>query len=137
MSAINGDRTGNNWGGGTGGWNDNTRNAYPDTIEVDFPTTENISQINVFTLQNNWKTAGEPDTTTPATGEGILDFIVQYRNSTDTGWITVPGGNVTGNANAERVFTFSTVATTKIRVVVNNSRNNWSRVVELEALGCP
>jgi hypothetical protein len=36
-----------------------------------------------------------------------------------------------------RTFTFTSISTTKIRVVVNNARNNWSRVVELEAMGCP
>jgi hypothetical protein len=48
----------------------------------------------------------------------------------------VPGGSVTGNDKAMRVFTFSTIATSKIRVVVTASRNNWTRVVEVEAFGC-
>jgi uncharacterized repeat protein (TIGR01451 family) len=141
-SAINGDRTGAAWGSSTGGWNDGTRNAYPDIFEVDFPVTESIGQINVFTLQNNWTTAGEPTLASPATGEGILDFIVQYCSvgcgtATPT-WSTVPGGNVTGNDKAWRAFSFPAVATSKIRVVVNNSRNNWSRIVEVEALrSCP
>jgi len=134
-SAINGDRTGNNWGNNTGGWNDGTRGVYPDSLEVDFPTSEVIDKINVITLQNNWTTAGEPDLTTPATGEGILDFDVQYWNG--TAWVTVPGGSVTGNDKAWRQFLFTAVTTTKIRVVVNNSRNNYSRIVELEAYGCP
>jgi len=134
-SAINGDRTGNNWGNGTGGWNDGTRGVYPDSLEVDFPASKAIDEISVFTLQNNWTTAGQPDLTTPATGEGILDFDVQYWNG--SAWVTVPNGSVTGNDKAWRQFTFSAVTTTKIRVVVNNSRNNYSRIVELEAYGCP
>jgi extracellular elastinolytic metalloproteinase len=140
LAAINGDRTGAAWGTSSGGWNDNTRNAYPDVLEVDFPATKTINRINVFTLQNNWTTAGEPTLASPATGEGILDFVVQYCSAncgtaTPT-WTTVTGGNVTGNDKAMRVFTFTPVATSKIRVVVNNSRNNWSRIVEMEALGC-
>ena len=134
-SAINGDRTGNNWGNSTGGWNDGTRGVFPDSLEVDFPTSEVIDRINVFTLQNNWTTAGEPNLTTPATGEGILDFDVQYWNG--TAWVTVPGGSVTGNDKAWRQFLFTAVTTTKIRVAVNNSRNNYSRIVEVEAFGCP
>jgi len=140
LSAIDGDRTGASWGTSIGGWNDNTRNAYPDIFEVDFPVTESIGQINVFTLQNNWTTAGEPTLASPATGEGILDFIVQYcSDDCDTipVWTTIPGGNVTGNDKAWRLFSFPAVTTSKIRVVVNNSRNNWSRIVELEAYGCP
>lgn len=140
LSAINGDRTGATWGSSSGGWNDATRNAYQDILEVDFPVSETIDEINVYTLQNNWTTAGEPTLTSPATGEGILDFIVQYCSAnctTSPVWTTVPGGNVTGNDKAWRQFTFTPVATTKIRVVVNNSRNNWSRIVEVEAYGCP
>ena len=139
-SAINGDRKGNTWGQGTGGWNDGTRGAYPDTLEVDLMGSRVIDEINVITLQNNWTTAGEPDLSTPATGEGILDFTVQYFDPETMQWVAIPGcpamGNcVTGNNNAWRQFTFAPNTTTKIRVVVNNSRNNWSRIVELEAVG--
>jgi hypothetical protein len=142
VSAINGDRTGNNWGTSTGGWNDGTRGVYPDMLEVDFPVSQSINEIDVVTLQNNWKTAGPPDLTTPATGEGILDFEVQYWNDTASAWVAIPGcpasGNcVTNNDKAVRQFTFAALVTTKIRVVVNNARNNYSRIVELEAYGCP
>jgi carboxypeptidase family protein len=138
LSAINGDRTGATWGTSAGGWNDGTRNAYPDIFEVQFPVTESINEINVFTLQNNWTTAGQPTLDSPATGEGILDFVVQYfQGPPNSVWVTIPNGNVTGNDKAWRRFTFPAVTTTKIRVVVNNSRNNWSRIVEVEAIGCP
>jgi len=132
-SAINGDRTGNGWGTGTGGWNDGTRGLFPDSLEIDFASAKAIDEINVFTLQNNWTTAGQPTLTTPATGEGILDFDVQYWNG--SAWVTVPSGSVTGNDKAWRQFLFSAITTTKIRVVVNNSRNNYSRIVEVEAFG--
>jgi hypothetical protein len=132
-SALLGDRTGHNWGS-NGGWNDGTRGAFPDTLEVDFPGSKSIDEIDVITLQNNWTTAGQPDLTTPATGEGILDFDVQYWNGSI--WVTVTNGSVTGNDKAWRQFSFTAVTTTKIRVVVNNSRNNWSRIVGLEAYGC-
>jgi len=132
---IDGDRTGANWGNGSGGWNDGTRGAFPDSMEVDFPASEVIDQVNVFTLQNNWTTAGQPNLATSASGEGLLDFDVQYWDGSS--WVNVPGGSVTGNDKAWRQFLFTAVTTTKIRVVVNNSRNNYSRIVELEAFGCP
>jgi hypothetical protein len=132
-SALTGDRTGHNWGN-SGGWNDGTRGAFPDTLEVDFSTAKLIDEIDVITLQNNWTTAGQPDLTTPATGEGILDFDVQYWDGAN--WVTVPSGSVTGNDKAWRQFGFPAVTTMKIRVVVNNSRNNYSRIVGLEAYGC-
>ncbi len=131
--AINGDRVGNNWGTPNGGWNDGSRSAYPDVFEVSFASAKLIDEINVVTLQNNWHNAGEPTLLSSATGEGIIDFDVQYWNGQQ--WVTIPGGNITGNDKAWRQFMFAGVTTTKIRIVVNNSRNNWSRLVEVEAVG--
>ena len=131
--AINGDRTGNNWGSAGGGWADGTRGTYPDSLEVDFSGAKTINEIRVYTLQNNWKTAGEPTALTSATGEGLLDFSVQTWNG--TAWVTQ--GSVTGNDKAMRVFTFPDVTTTKIQVVVTAARTNYSRIVEVEAFGCP
>ncbi len=65
---------------------------------------------------------------------GILDFDVQFFDGTN--WVTVPGGKVKGNDKAMRVFTFNSITTTKIRVVVNNGRAHFSRIVEVEAFGC-
>jgi hypothetical protein len=76
----------------------------------------------------------EPTATTTANGEGLLDFEVQTWNG--SAWVTVPGGSVTGNTLAMRVFTFSDIATDKIRVLVHNARNNYSRIVEVEAFSC-
>jgi PKD repeat protein len=134
-AAINGDRNGANWGTATGGWNDGTRALYPDTLEVNFDgPAKAITEIRVYTLQNNWKNnPGEPNENTSCSGEGILDFDVQTWNG--TAWVTVPGGSVTGNDRAMRIFTFPAITTTKFRVLVNNSRNNFSRIVELEAYG--
>jgi len=133
-ATINGDRTGNTWGTTNGGWNDGTRGLYPDDLEVTFNVAKAISEIRVFTLQNNWNNnPGEPTAATLCTGEGILDFEVQTWNG--TAWVTVPSGSVTGNDRAMRVVTFSPITTTKIRVRVTNSRNNWTRIVEVEAFG--
>jgi hypothetical protein len=132
-ATINGDRIGNTWGTVNGGWNDGTRAAYPDDLEIAFSAARNISEIRVFTLQNGWSLAGEPTETTLCSGEGILDFEVQYWNG--TAWVTVSSGAVTGNDRAMRVFTFPAISTTKIRVHVTNARNNWTRIVEVEAFG--
>jgi len=136
-AANNGDRNGAGWGTVNGGWNDGTRGTYPDSLEVAFSgAAKAITEIRVYTLQNNWSSnPGEPTASTSCSGEGILDFDVQTWNG--TAWVTVPGGSVTGNDKAMRVFTFPAITTTKFRVVVNNSRNNWSRIIELEAYGTP
>lgn len=40
---------------------------------------------------------------------------------------------VIGNDKAMRTFTFDAITTTKVRVQVHNARNNWTRIVEVEA----
>lgn len=133
VSAINGDRTGGNWGGTTGGWNDNTRDVQPDSLEVAFNGAKTIDEIRLFTLQDQYTNAQEPTPAMTCTVYGIQDFDVQYWDGSQ--WITVPGGSVIGNDRVMRVFTFSPVTTTKIRVVVNTVRVHFSRIVELEAYG--
>jgi len=131
--AINGNRTASDWGNG-GGWNDGSRGLYPDELEVNFGLARTLNQVRVYTLPNNWQSGSEPTLETSASGEGILDFKVEYWNG--SAWVQVPGANVTGNDKAVRVFTFDDIVTTKIRIVVTASRNNWSRIVEVEAFGC-
>jgi hypothetical protein len=130
---VNGDRTGASWGTSSGGWNDGTRAAWPDTFEVTFSGPMVIDEIDVFTLQNNWQ-AGAPVTlSSKADAEGILDFTVEYWDGNQ--WVVIEA--VTGNERAWRQFTFAPVTTSAIRVVIANARNNWSRLVEVEAWGCP
>src|SRR5947209_1932712 len=49
--AIDGDRTGANWEH-NGGWNDATRDIWPDSLEVDFNGSKTINQVNVYSLQD-------------------------------------------------------------------------------------
>ena len=135
-AVINGDTVGNTWGTSTGGWNDGTRAAYPDSFEVTFAGSRIIDEIAVVTLQNNWQNAATaPNENTLATAEGIIDFTVEYWNG--SAWVVIPNGSVAGNDRALRRFTFTAITTTKIRVTITNARNNWSRLVEVEAWGCP
>ncbi|MBI3344747.1 MAG: hypothetical protein HY028_07845 [Gammaproteobacteria bacterium] len=63
---------------------------------------------------------------------GITTFDVQYWNG--SAWAAIPGGTVTGNNKVWRQFTFASISTGKIRVLVNNSASkDWSRIVEVEA----
>jgi hypothetical protein len=131
-SAIDGDRAGRNWGAG-GGWNDSTRDIFPDSLEVAFNTAKTIDEVRVYTLQDQYTNVGEPTEATTCNVYGLLDFDVQYWD--ENGWVTVPGGSVTGNDKVIRAFTFPAVTTTKVRVLVSNARVHYSRIVELEALG--
>lgn len=129
-SVNNGDRKGVNWGSG-GGWNDATLDAYPDWVQVDFNGSKTISEIDVFTCQDNYSNPSQPSEGQNFTLYGITAFQVQYWNGSN--WLDVPGGNVTGNNKIWRKFTFTPLTTTKIRVLVNNSLASYSRIVEIEA----
>jgi hypothetical protein len=131
--AIDGDRKGVNWGNG-GGWNDNSRDVWPDWFRVDFNRSRRIHEIRVYTLQNDYFNPQEPTPEMIASDNGLQDFEVQTWNGSQ--WVTVPGGNVTGNDRVMRVFTFPDVTTTNIRIYVTNARNHFSRVIEVEAFGC-
>ncbi|MDQ3805843.1 MAG: M12 family metallo-peptidase [Acidobacteriota bacterium] len=133
--AIDGDRTGADWAAG-GGWNDATYGLWPDWLQVTFDGPKTLNLIRVVTLQNDFQSPAEP---TPAmTGDlyGLLDYEVQYMDA-DGGWVTVPGGNITGNNLVMRGFVFPDITTQSIRVLVHKAREDFSRVVEVEAYGCP
>lgn len=134
VHAIDGDNTGVDWERG-GGWNDSTRAQYPDWLEVNFAGPKAIHEIRVYTLQNNFKQPGVPDENTPADVYGLLDFDVQYWDDAQQQWVTLQ--SITNNTKALRSVAFNTLTTGKIRVFVKNARANFSRIVEVEALGCP
>jgi subtilisin family serine protease len=135
-SAFDGERTGADWEQG-GGWNDSTRDLWPDDLSVTFGGgAKTISEIRVFTLQNDFHNPAVPDQTTDASFYGLQDFEVQAWSG--SAWVTVPGGSVTGNTKAMRVITLGMpITTTGIRVLVHLGRSHFSRIVELEALGVP
>jgi subtilisin family serine protease len=132
-SAVDGDRTGVNWGAG-GGWADATRSIFPDWLEVSFAAPKQIHEIRVYTLQDDYAAGLEPTELTAATANGLSSFEIQVWDGAQ--WRTAPGGLVTANDRARRSFAFGEpITTTKIRVLVHNARVFYSRVVEVEAYG--
>lgn len=128
----NGDRRGADWGNG-GGWNDGTPDTFPDWVRVDLPRATNVSEIDVFSVQDDYLHPAEPNESMTFSQYGLVDFDVQYWDGSN--WITVSGGAVTGNNQVWRKFTFPAVSTTSIRVNVRRALGTWSRVTELEAYG--
>lgn len=126
---FNGDRRGNNWGT-NGGWND-ANNGFPDWIEVDFGVTRDISEVNVFGVQDSYGSPVEPYPGQTSNIYNLRDFEVQYW--TGSAWATVPDGARTNNSLVWNQFLFSPVTTTKIRVYVTAASSIYSRVTELEA----
>jgi hypothetical protein len=131
--AIDGDHKGVNWENG-GGWNDATYQVWPDWLQINFNVPKIINEIRVYTLQNQPENPQEPTAEMTCELYGIKDFEVQTWDGVN--WVTVPGGSVTGNDRVMRVFTFPEVTTTKVRVYVTGGRSDFSRIVEVEALGC-
>jgi Fungalysin metallopeptidase (M36)/Fungalysin/Thermolysin Propeptide Motif len=140
--AIDGDRKGADWANG-GGWNDNTRDVWPDWLQVNFNGSQTITEVRVYTLQNDFRNPVEPTPATPADLYGIEDFQVQYWNG--SAWVVaddpatagVVEGNVVGNNKAMTVILLpSGVTTDRIRVHVTKGRAHFSRVIEVEAFGC-
>lgn len=127
--AINGDRRGAGWSI-NGGWRDGT-NTFPDWLQVTFQGSRLISEIDVFTLQDNYQNPSEPTEAMTFAYYGITSFEVQYLRA--NGWVTVPGGYVTGNNRVWRKFTFPAVTATGVRVLVHGALGGRSRIVELEA----
>ncbi|MBC7931761.1 MAG: hypothetical protein H7Z38_14470, partial [Rubrivivax sp.] len=133
--AIDGDRKGASWESG-GGWNDDTRGVWPDHLTINFNGEQTISEITVYTLQNDFRNPVEPTPLTPADLYGIQDFEVQTCNGATCTTVPVVG-TVTGNDKAMRVFVLATpVNATGVRIKVNNARVHFSRIVEVEAFGC-
>jgi hypothetical protein len=129
--ANNGDRKGTNWGSG-GGWADATFGLFPDWVQIDFNGSQTISEVDVFTLQDNYTNPLEPTATMTFSTYGLTTYDVQYWNGTS--WATVPGGGIVGNNKIWRQITFTPITTTKIRVLTSAAIDNgYSRITEVEA----
>ena len=130
VSAVsNGDRKGLNGGYG-GNWAGSSA-SFPQWVQVEFNACQTISEIHVFSLQDNYANPLEPTEAMTFSLYGLTGFDVQYWNG--SAWVTVPGGSVSGNNKVWKKISFAAITTTKIRVLVNATVDGWSRIVEVEA----
>jgi hypothetical protein len=130
--ANNGDRKGVNWGNG-GGWHDAYQGVYPQWLQITFAGAKTITEIDVFTVQDNYTAPVDPTNTLTFSLYGITDFQVQYWAG--SAWVPVPGGTVTGNNNVWRRFTFAALTTDRIRIYITGTADGYSRLTEVEAWG--
>jgi hypothetical protein len=112
-----------------GYWRDGSYNIWPDWAQVTFNGQKSITEIDVITVQDNLASTTEPTAGMTFATNGITAFDVQYWNG--TAWVTLQ--SITGNNQVLRTITFPAVTTNQIRVVVNASLANNSRIVEIEA----
>jgi hypothetical protein len=135
--AINGDRTGANWGAG-GVWNDGTAGNWPDWLEVDFAGSQTINEVDLFSLQDNYQAPVEPTLAQTFFFYGLRNFQVEMWDGSK--WVVVPGGVISANNQVWRQITFPAVTTTKIRIwipFVAGTTDSWSRIAEVEAWTAP
>jgi YD repeat-containing protein len=130
-AAINGEHKGLNYYN-NGTWHSGT-NSFPQWLQVGFNASKTIDEIDVLTVQDNNSNPSEPTPTMTFSLLGLTAYNVQYWSG--SGWVVVPGGSVSGNNFVWRKFSFSSIMTSKIRVVTNVSVDGWSRITELEAWG--
>jgi hypothetical protein len=135
-NVINGDRKGTHWGATRGavldsGWSDSTTDSWPDWIQINFASQQQIDEIDVFTLQDSYQNPVEPTPSMTFTQYGITDFDVQYLAGTE--WVDVPGGSISGNNLVWKKVSFTPITTNAIRIFVTKALNGLSRIVEVEA----
>jgi len=141
--AIDGDRKGLNFG--KDGYWSSKDGTLPQSLEVVFNGQKTITEISVFTIQDNYASPLEPTPTMEFTLYGLTDFDVQYFSEW-TGvpypggvpgglWVTIPGGSRRGNKLVWNRFDFSKtpITTSRIRVRCLGSIDKFGRIAELEA----
>ncbi|MGA9997905.1 MAG: Ig-like domain-containing protein [Pyrinomonadaceae bacterium] len=128
---INGDRKG--LGLGQNGYWSSSGPGFPQSLEVSFSGTKTLTEIDVFTVQDNYSNPSEPTSALTFSQYGMTSYEVQYWNGSE--YVDVPGGNVTNNNLVWRRFTFAPLTTNKIRVLSYSSPDSWSRATEIEAWG--
>lgn len=108
-------------------------------VRVDFIAPREISEIDLFSLQDNFSTGTEPTTSTVTNSYGNVDFHLQYCpegttcSADGSGWVQPAGGYITGNNKAQNSITFAPVAATAVRAVFDCAQSIRAYAVELEA----
>jgi hypothetical protein len=128
-AANNGDRKGLNIGS-NGVWS-TAASGFPAWLQIDFNGSKTINEIDVFTEQDNYTSPSEPTETMTFSSYGLTGYDVQYWDGSS--WVTISGGSVTGNNKVWKKFTFTSITTSKIRVLSNASPDGYSRLTEVEA----
>ena len=98
-----------------------------------------ISEVDLFSLQDNYWTGTDPTTSTVTTNWGNVDFHLQYCRQglpcypNGSGWVDVPGGYVIANNKAWTKVSFAPVQATAVRAMLDCAQSTRANVVELEA----
>jgi alpha-L-rhamnosidase/F5/8 type C domain len=119
QGAADGNRNSEDWGRGTG-WNDNTRGAFPDWLQVTFPCPVPVGRVDLYTLDS---------VSFPAASNGLRDYDVQLLAGGEWATVAQVRGNVAGHVRS----TFATTAAAAVRILgLADNAGEFSRIVELE-----
>ena len=130
--AIDGDRKGLK----LAVWASATAKDLPAWLEVDFSGYKTITEIDLFTTQDNYESPAEPNPAMEFTKYGLTGFDVY--GWIESGWAPLPW-SVRGNKLVWNQLDLSTspITVSKIRVGCLSSPDSYCRIVELEAWGKP
>ena len=128
--AINGDRSGANWGSG-GGWNNASYGQFPEWLQINFTGSKSITQAIVYSVQDAYWAPSEPTDTMTFNNYGLRNFAVQGWDG--SAWVTL--ATVTGNNLVKRTVNFSAFTTDRIRIYVTAAADGYSRATEVEVFG--
>ncbi|SDO68694.1 discoidin domain-containing protein [Actinacidiphila guanduensis] len=119
--AFDGDRDSTHWAATTG-WNDATKGAFPDWLQVTFDHPRQVGRVDLYTLDS---------AKYPAAAYGLRDWNVELQAG--GAWQTL--AQVRGNTAGKVESTFPATTATALRVVTlaSNEGPTYSRIVELEA----
>ncbi|MGH9931723.1 MAG: RHS repeat-associated core domain-containing protein, partial [Pyrinomonadaceae bacterium] len=112
-------------------WRD--EHGLPTWVQVDFSGAKLIDEVDVITARDDYATQADPSATQTFSNYGMTSFSVQYWSGSN--WVTIPGGNFSGNNLVWRKVSFPAVTTTKIRVTVAATADGVARLMEVEAWG--
>jgi hypothetical protein len=133
VAAINNnERKGMVWGAG-GVWSDDTRNRYPDWVQIAFAGVKTIDRVVVYSPQDNYAAPVEPTDALTFTRYGVTAFRV--RTWDGSRWVTQ--ATITGNDLVKRTVSFPAVSTSRIQIEIIASQDGNSRLTEVEAWTVP
>ncbi|TDD23561.1 discoidin domain-containing protein [Nonomuraea diastatica] len=119
-SVADGDTSSNGWAGGNG-WNDATSRSWPDTIAVALGGPEQVSRVDLYTLDTERY---------PASRHGLRDWDVQAQVNGEWRTVAQVRGNTAGNVRSD----FAPVTADAVRIVAlaSNGANDYTRIIEIE-----
>jgi len=99
------------------------------------------SEIDLFSLQDNYTAGSDPTASTLTNYNGNVDFHLSYcpatavscGSSLGSGWVDPPGGYVTANNKAWKSISFPQVQATAVRASFDCAQSTRAYAVELEA----